>query len=136
MGSDMSRMVGLGIASRLVATLWLVGLLVGVALPGCSLTAERRQPAVLILLPGQPTGVQTSIDSFAAAARASLVDARPVGSSVYMEYTDLARLGSAAEQAKLRDWHKVIFLTMTHDADRLGRNAELVQFAIRQGLIT
>ena len=62
---------------RLVATLWLAGLLVGVALFGCSLAAdERRQPAILILLPSRPTGTQTSIDSFTA-ARASLARSCP-----------------------------------------------------------
>ena len=108
MSNDMSRTVGLGRGSRLAATLWLAGLLLRVALPGDSVAAdEKRPPAVLILLPGQPTGTQTSIDSFAAAARASLAGSLPGGSSVYMEYTDLARLGTVADQAKLRDWYHV-----------------------------
>ena len=95
-------------AARLATALWLAGLLVGGVLPDCSLAAdERRPPAVLLLVPGQPTGTQTSTDSFASAARASLLDALPPGSSVHMEYTDLARLGTVDEQATLRDWYKV-----------------------------
>src|SRR4029078_4888460 len=50
---------------------------------------ELPPPAVLILLPGQPTGTQTGMDAFAAGARKHLLDNLPAGSSVYMEYTDL-----------------------------------------------
>lgn len=104
----MPRTVGLEVASKLAAALSVAGLLVGGALPDRLLAAdEKRPPAVLILLPGQPTGTQSSIDSFAAAARVSLVAALPAGSSVYIEYTDLARLGTTADQAKLRDWYNV-----------------------------
>ena len=68
---------------------------------------EKPPPAVLILLPGQPTGTQTGIDAFAAGARKHLLDNLPAGSFVYMEYTDLARLGKHEEHAKLRDWYKM-----------------------------
>src|SRR5262249_5773400 len=69
-----------------------------------AISAERPGRAVLILIPRQPTGTQAGVDAFATAARAALLKALPVGSSVYIEYTDLAGLG-VPEQGKLRDWY-------------------------------
>jgi signal transduction histidine kinase len=89
---------------RLPSVLALTGLLAGALLPGGALIAGDDRPrTVIILLPGQPTGTPTNIDAFGAGARRALVDALPVGSSVYLEYTDLGRPG--AEPAKLRDWY-------------------------------
>ncbi len=76
-----------------------------VALPLTVHTAPPP-PAVLILLPGQPTGTQSGVDAFAAGARRALLDGLPSGSSVYIEYTDLARLGDGEEPGKLRDWYR------------------------------
>jgi len=84
------------------SALWLAGLLV--ASPGV-LAAEPRAQGVLILLPGQPTGTQTGIDAFARGMRSALVDLLPPNSSIYVEYTDLARLKTPDAQAKLRDWY-------------------------------
>src|SRR5262249_37550800 len=94
----------------LVAAAVLAGFACAVALlsPTLATTFESEQspPAVLILLPGQPTGTQTGMDAFAAGARKHLLDNLPAGSSVYMEYTDLARLRKPEESGKLRDWYK------------------------------
>jgi signal transduction histidine kinase len=67
---------------------------------------RRRARTVLILVPGQSTGTQTGIDAFAANTRRTLLDSLPAGSSVYVEYTDLARRGSADQQSVLRDWYE------------------------------
>lgn len=89
---------------RWSSTLALVGLLVGAVPLGSASTADERRPrTALILLPGQPTGTPTNIDAFGAGARRALVHGLPVGSSVYLEYTDLGRPG--ADAAKLRDWY-------------------------------
>jgi hypothetical protein len=68
--------------------------------------SRGRARTVLILVPGQSTGTQTGIDAFAANTRRVLLDSLPAGSSVYVEYTDLARRGSAERQSELRDWYK------------------------------
>jgi signal transduction histidine kinase len=89
---------------RRSSALALVGLLAGATLPAGAQAADDGRPrTVLILLPGQPTGTPTNIDAFGAGARRALVGGLPVGSSVYLEYTDLGRPG--AEAAKLRDWY-------------------------------
>src|SRR5262245_56471546 len=89
----------------LPSALALAGLLAGALLPDGALIANDGRPrTVLILIPGQPTGTQSNIDAFAAATRRTLLDSLPVGSSVYLEYTDLARPG--ADPARLRDWYK------------------------------
>jgi signal transduction histidine kinase len=93
----------LGLRWRLPA-IALAGLLVGATLPVNAPTAEDGRPrTVIILLPGQPTGTPTNIDAFGAGARRALLDGLAVGSSVYLEYTDLGRPG--ADAAKLRDWY-------------------------------
>src|SRR5262245_3047224 len=71
-----------------------------------ALESEKPPPAVLILLGGQPTGTQAAADAFAREARRLLLDSLPPGSSVYVEYTDLARLGKSEQQAELRDWYR------------------------------
>jgi hypothetical protein len=101
------RMVSARAAMQLLArwlpsALWLAGLLVALTPVRASAAAERAQ-GVLILLPGQPTGTQSSIDAFAIGTRRALIETLPPGSSVYVEYTDLARLRTPKEQAKLRD---------------------------------
>ncbi|HEX7785072.1 MAG TPA: PAS domain-containing protein, partial [Methylomirabilota bacterium] len=92
----------------------LAGLLAGAGLPdGRASAAEGRPPTVLILVPGQPTGTQTNIDAFAAGTRRALLDALPVGSSVYLEYTDLARPG--ADHVRLRDWYRSKYANQPFD---------------------
>jgi signal transduction histidine kinase len=103
-------MLGLNTANSLrvrslSAALALAGLLACALLPGgASVASDERPRTVLILVPGQPTGTQTNIDAFAAGARRALLESLPVGSSVYLEYTDLARPG--ADQTRLRDWYR------------------------------
>src|SRR5262245_65655607 len=75
--------------------------------------SEKPPPAVLILLGGQPTGTQAAADAFASGARRFLLDSLPPGSSVYVEYTDLARLEKLEQYANLRDWYRAKY------ADRL-----------------
>jgi hypothetical protein len=149
----------------LPSAILLTGLLGAAFLPGGALVAGDGRPRpVLILVPGQPTGTQTNIDAFAAGTRWALIDSLPVGSSVYLEYTDLARPG--ADHARLRDccrskyarqstdliiaggqearifltrfrselWPDVPILLAAMD-DRSVKAAAL-QFAIRQGVIT
>ena len=61
------------------------GLLAGALLPGgAPIASDERPRTVLILVPGQPTGTQTNIDAFAAGTRRALLDALPMGSSVYL----------------------------------------------------
>ena len=111
----------------LPSALVLAGLLAGALLPGGATIADDERPrTALMLVPGRPTGTQTNIDAFAAGARRALLDSLPMGSLVYFEYTDLARPG--ADQTRLRDWYRSNL--------ELASNAELVQVAIRQGVIT
>lgn len=81
------------------------GLAQGQATAPAPVESRDRRKTALILVPGQATGTQTGIDAFASHARRVLVDSLPAGSSVYVEYTDLARLG-AEQEAKLRDWYR------------------------------
>lgn len=98
----------------LLSALTLAGLLAGAGLSdGRANAADRRPPTVLILVPGQPTGTQTNIDAFAAGIRRTLLDALPVGSSVYLEYTDLARPG--ADHVRLRDWYRSKYANQPFD---------------------
>jgi signal transduction histidine kinase len=98
----------------LLSALTVAGLLTGPGLSdGRATAADRRPPTVLVLVPGQPTGTQTNIDAFAAGTRRALQDALPVGSSVYLEYTDLARPG--ADHVRLRDWYRSKYANQPFD---------------------
>jgi signal transduction histidine kinase/PAS domain-containing protein len=70
-----------------------------------SVKSRGQTKTVLILVPGQPTGTQTGIDAFTGNTRRTLLDILPAGSSVYVEYTDLARRQAADQQNGLRAWY-------------------------------
>jgi hypothetical protein len=76
---------------------------------------DTPRATVLILLPGQPSGTQVSVDAFGAGARSVLRAALPPGSAVYTEYTDLARLGGAEQHGKLRDWYAAKYAAQRPD---------------------
>ena len=97
-----TRQIRWRVAGELVLVAWLVA----IAWLGRADAAAGAPRAVLMLLPGQPTGTQVASDAFASGARAALLEALPSGSSVFIEYTDLARLPTPEDQGKLRDWYR------------------------------
>jgi len=119
-GTRAHRMLGLNTVNSLEfrwlpSALALAGLLAGALLPaGAPIANDERPRTVLILVPGQPTGTQTNIDAFAAGTRRALFESLPMGSSVYLDAACYLREEMPA--------CKLIFLTMTHDAD-LAREA-------------